>query len=328
MGAIVTTFYIPESNPMSHCGILKWCRNAHRLVGRYSPKARVIVFTNDVPRIKLECPRADVLPFEARLVESASRFDAANPTPENSFCPSHTLLKWQIVQPQLGGQETILYLDADVDADVLHLDDWPRSRILELMANFTDDPCRLRATPDHSSPLNTGLMLVKPSAELYFEGVTLIETLRFNVTHGFNLSGMLQATVRRPRKAVKQAKGWWRDTWDFICGAGDQGLFTTVFMARHEFFCMPSWGNRRHFGMRPALLHYWGPQSKPWHSPYAARKCPAYFSFVREKGIPHDTPCARKLHKMRPADRQKRDDGFVGRRVPYSRCEGKQQYIF
>ena len=61
----------------------------------------------------------------------------------------------------------------------------------------------LLGTPDYSSPLNTGVMLLKPSAARYAEGVQVLQRCVFNRTLGWELAGRpstLSVTPRRVRR--------------------------------------------------------------------------------------------------------------------------------
>ena len=193
-----------------------------------------------------------------------------------SACPPSTLLKWEVVNPRhythLRGKAgaatngVILYLDSDIDArwitSVKALKRYEFHRKLEEFA--ADEGCRLRATPDHAAPVNTGIMLLKPSLRMYREGLAVLRTRSFTLATGFNQTGRpmvaLNATVSGPRaeRLVTKAQGYWKDTWNFVCGDGDQGLFTTMYMARHQQFCVPKYWDKE---LR--VQHFWG-MEKPW----------------------------------------------------------------
>ncbi|KAL1511497.1 hypothetical protein AB1Y20_006295 [Prymnesium parvum] len=94
---------------------------------------------------------------------------------------------------------------------------------------------------DHSTPVNTAYMIIKPNLSLYAEGVEVLWRAAkgaFNSTHGWDLVGP-------PRSAVPPSDPSWTmlrrkrmemftlNDWTFVCGATDQGFFFYIFRVRH-----------------------------------------------------------------------------------------------
>ena len=303
------------------------------------PGLHVIVFTNPGVASEIarrECPRARIQTFDPGLMNLVerwkhrkARYSRAVDMPTSS-CPANTLLKWEAVNPKhylsvpkaSNAARVVLYLDSDVDARwMTSLDALQRYEFHRKLGEFArDTSCRLRATPDHMAPVNTGIMLLKPSMSMYREGLALLRTRTFDLQSGFNHTGppklALNATVSgQPglpaQPLVMKARGYWKDTWDFVCGDGDQGMFTTMYMARHQQFCVPKyWDKELRVQVRRRPLgvcvewsgcsgglpegacsrnshslappsdccsqHFWG-GDKPWYNPPT---CAQYFAFL------------------------------------------------
>jgi len=295
--------------------------------------------------VERECPDARVLGFSPELLDVTVKWENRSDRGSLGYgCPGYgapkTLLKWAAVDPRhyLGGggggsgrgsggsgsssssssssssneraPETVLFLDSDVDAA------WYASaaslRRLGLAAKLDafarDAACDLCATPDHSTPVNTGVMLLKPSAAIYEEGLAVLRTLAFNKTNGFNHSGPVRQAIEptiealpseRARLRLRGSAAYVDNTWNFICGDADQGLFTTVYLARHRRFCTP-------IGTRPAMVHHFWASDKPWHDPPS---CARYFAFLDEHtnasiggtatNSLEESPCTRYLKAKR-----------------------------
>jgi hypothetical protein len=279
MGALVTTFAInAPPSPMSFCGLLRWCHTADWIVTNVMPGLDVIIFTDAHDIVRRECPKARILPFDNTLVHVVTRWSKRNhgnkhrmQAEPGSSCPANTLLKWEVVNPRHYPENTgvIMYLDSDVDARwCTSVEELERFHFKQKLAEFAADAsCALRATPDHQAPVNTGIMLLKPSYKMYREGLAMLRTRSFNLQTGFNETGppkwALNTTARAEREVAK-ARGYWANTWDFVCGDGDQGLFTTMYMARHQQFCVP-----RYWDKPLRVQHFWG-GDKPWCVPRRA----------------------------------------------------------
>jgi hypothetical protein len=148
------------------------------------------------------------------------------------------------------------------------------------VARFRRSAARLVASAAAESPINAGIMWLKPDAGYYAEGVALLRTMRFSAERGFNESGrpseLLAAglAARAPYNATRLVA---LDTWNIVAGAADQGLYTLVFALRHDAL---EFARRADY----ALLHYWS-SSKPW---VRIGSCFAYFHALGLVDAPTD----------------------------------------
>jgi len=148
-------------------------------------------------------------------------------------------------------------------------------------------------------------MLLRPSDSIYQLGLGVLRTLRFNYTHGFNVTGrpldvlpisLLDEHIA-PRDAwrIRDGSMIHRNAWDVVCGDADQGLFIHVFLVllRGKTFAFPL--------REPSftLHHFYGP-NKPWAKKV---RCLKYFDFLKDEafvqrraGAP-STRCMRKLQE-------------------------------
>jgi hypothetical protein len=289
MGALVTTFYVArESNHRAYCGLKRWCHTADWAAANVVPGLDVLIITNMVELAQHECPNARVVPFNRGLVNMVSQWDTRSTRLDRgsrvtSSCPFNTLLKWDAVSPRhyRTGTRSVLYLDSDVDAGwMTSVAALKRYRFLQKLEEFEhDQTCDLRATPDHMAPVNTGIMLLKPSKSMFAEGMAVLRTRAFSLSTGFNGTGppkeALAATVSGPhaQPLVMKARGYWTNSWDYVCGDGDQGLFSAMYQARHQRFCVPKYWDKE---LR--VHHFWG-GDKPWYNPPS---CARYFMFLQK----------------------------------------------
>ncbi len=280
MGAIVTTFQIHE--PRTACALVKWCVNAHAIPRLYGlDHVDVVLFTDDLQTASQLCPHAIIKPFPPRLQRAAATYQRkvesahSNSHPTSGVFCHYTLLKFAALSPVAYDKpyKTALYLDADVDLSKSRID--RRSTILQRLPAYIADleasPCQLRATPDHSSPINDGVMLFKPSTDVYEEALALMQRGDFSLREGFDQVGRVREVIRRPAHGVNKSKAYRLDTWDFVCSGGSQGIFSHLYMVRRPAgaFCTPTdWYVR--------VRHYWA-GDKPWNW----RGCASYFEFDR-----------------------------------------------
>ena len=343
MGAVVTTMHVDNVyNKASYCGILRWCKQVAWQARAFRPGLPIVIFHNaaeafrrrgrtehqDVrAALQQECPDARVVDFDPELFAAAESWlqrRASDDARASSRCPGYgstlgPLLKWQAVDPRQyasGEQQPVLYLDSDVDAGwyIPSAGILRRHRLGDKLAEFAASPCRLCASPDHAAPMNAGIMLLKPNASDYREGLDLLRTRSFSRAEGFNRTGSLRKALNatlaalgpRGREELTRTGGYSKDSWDFVCGDSDQGLFTTVYMARHaRRFCVPK------HPRRPVVHHFWA-GDKPWHDPPS---CSRYFDFVAGGAQANATPCARYLASKR-------------QKLVRSRCRGHGVPVF
>jgi hypothetical protein len=172
----------------------------------------------------------------------------------------------------------LLSLDNDVDLYMVGGDSEPGMRAyleagarawLSEVPKFRRSGARMLSSVDIESPVNTGVMWLKPDRALYEEGVALLHTMRFSPELGFNMSGRpreLMPPELAADEAVNATRLMRTNTWNIVGGASDQGLFTLIFGMRHPGYLSCA---RHSF----AVHHFWA-RSKPW---VAKPSCAPYF---------------------------------------------------
>lgn len=303
--AIATVVDVPPDQPEEVvCGITKWCLNAAamaRLIG--SGMAEIVVLTSNVSFVHEECTAAAeflrVLPFNVQFTQLIDRWHASaeHNISGGGLVRKHramrsNLQKWQYVS--MTEYAAVYSSDLDVDhffnvsAMALHAMHWPIK-----LHRFKHMPLDLLGTGCFESPFNGGNFLLKPSRRIFELGVQVLETLRFNVTHGFNHSGRPHdLLLPRDRVRFRIARAVAHNTWDFAGGNTDQGLFTYMYLMR-ERGTDPRTGRgvydlsmhcpfvhkqcTLHAGLSCPLpvTHFWG-GAKPWLMQSQIR-CPEYF---------------------------------------------------
>ena len=320
--AIATLIDVPRRASIEPvvCGLTKWCLNARALVRLLgSTVAEVLVLTNNVSLVEQECAHIGaqlrVLEFDAAFAQTIQRYRASalhNVSGSVLCSKSHStfanLRKWQYVS--MTEYAVIFSSDFDVDfffnasAMALHAANWPLH-----LHRFRHSRLQLLATGCFESPFNGGNFLLKPSRRLYDIGVEVLETGRFNLSHGFNFSGRPRALIH-PLNAVRFriARSIRKDTWDFAGGNTDQGLFTYIYLMREPGTSNPA--SKRgiydvsmhcpfvHKGCTVAaelacpmpVTHFWG-TAKPWLlEGVRTFSCPEYFDGFSHLNASIDEP--------------------------------------
>ena len=167
--------------------------------------------------------------------------------------------------------ELVFYSDLDVD---MHSRWSPKSNTWQhALYSFVHAPVYIAASPDHSSPINTAVMLIKPRQWLLERALRVLRRqLAFDTQTGFNHVGRprdlvinvtqlalggfgrRRSAIDAARKRLNDTMAYVRNDWSFVCGSTDQGLFWYL------FFVLASHGTWTAQGM---VDHYWGPL-KPW----------------------------------------------------------------
>lgn len=317
--AIATSFQLPagrsrHSIMRSACGITKWCVNAATLRSTLPGHSEVVILTNDGKFAMEECgtARPRVIAFDANLSGTIDGWAARNGyTWKSAERALHlasprfsavTLRKWQFVR--LIEYRVIFATDPDVDlffgalpARVAMLSHaWAQG-----VSAFGRSAVQLVGTGDGQIPVNTGVMLLKPSLEAYQIGLLALRSGRFSSARGWDEAGsphqLLPAQARSDFGYTRLVR---ENTWDVVCGNADQGLFTYVFLARLHAYRTSEYcpvASKRHDsrGKCPECpvptWHFWG-GDKPWWLHYT--RCPEYFAFL--SGVKKSTRCASWLH--------------------------------
>ncbi|KAL1510250.1 hypothetical protein AB1Y20_006574 [Prymnesium parvum] len=252
-----------------------WC--ASDATGRL-PTGRDDARLEDCPELQLVAPsgklRAAVRAFTARRQAQLPNKGAARWFAR--MAP--TLFKWELMAKG-AMYDAILFSDLDVDLSPPWLEsahvraEWHQS-LSRLRSKLNSAPSgarasvRLVASPDWSSPVNAGLMLLLPPPDLtiFLDGISILHA-PFNVSHGFNLSGTPldlfgSRKLRRTDDSILMHAGAPaiidNSKWDFVGADVDQGFFLYMMHHYHDVGAYPS--GSKHF-----VRHFWGGGPKPWH---------------------------------------------------------------
>ena len=312
----------------SSCGLLKWCYSAVKFAALpiHRGGAEVAIFTNNASATAAECaqPGVRVSGFDPELAADIETWHAAQrlikPRKRGltklSFVMS-TLYKWEILRHV--EYRALFFSDVDVDFFLPHGGAPPPAgspayRALAAAWSDGDDGLygrflrdrrlKLVGSGDDKAPINTAVMVLKPDLDAYALGRAALRTRRFNVSTGWNASGAPKATLPfvMPRFGggtfhLTGVRSWFANTWNYVCGDGDQGLFAHVFLVllRGETFAMAS-DSRNASATTYHVSHFFGGY-KPWRS---LNRCRAYFDFMNASDFRHaETACVRALDEKR-----------------------------
>jgi hypothetical protein len=250
------------SSERTSCGLVKWCTSVSTLLRLPSlaAHAEALILTNHAEIVRSLCfvrsTTLRIVPLHQRLV-AASQHWARHLRAINFSMTAWTrqvsiaaLYKWQVFAHV--EYEAVFYTDADVD---LLAHSWQlksHARFMTVLNEtwttglrefLAETRVRMVASPDFHSPINTGVLLVKPSLAVFEQGVGLLERGRFDRNLGFAQDG--RAHIGRPRHALahleRTAPSMWADIrktvmvkandWSFVGGHACQGLFVYCFLA-------------------------------------------------------------------------------------------------
>ena len=317
----IATVHTVGSARSAGCGLLKWCFSAAAFAK--SPvldgAAEAVVLTNNLTWARGECRTPSVRfiaadPTLELLVRQWGQLHKPGASKKRSRPPRPvTLMKWQLFA--LTDYDAIFYHDVDVDP-FLHTNGRPPSEGTPLFDPFASSWLRgyeaflrsgteLLALRDPHIPINTGTMLLRPSERVHAIGMRTLQAMRFNFTHGFNLSGRprdvlpFKQMARADVKRLRDSRMSRMNTWDVVCGDADQGLFVHVFLVvlRGKTFAYPVRDN----GFR---VHHFFALHKPWGK---KTRCLKYYAFLRDPdflsagrhGEDRMSHCLRKLEEKR-----------------------------
>lgn len=295
--AIATVHTVGRSRSAG-CGIVKWCFSARAFAtsALFPPGAAdVIVLTNNETWARDECrtPGVKFIAADPTLEALVRAWGESQPWPGASLKRSRpprpvTLMKWQLFR--LYNYRAVFYHDVDVDLFLQSNGKPPpaASAAFATLATawtrgyeaFLRSGSHLLALRDTHIAINTGTMLLRPSHQVYAIGISALTARRFNFSHGFDLVGRPRAVLpvasmaRADAKRLRDSRMYRMNTWDVVCGDGDQGLFTYVFLVvlRGRSFAYPV----RDGGMR---VHHFYALHKPWGK---KTRCLQYFAFLRD----------------------------------------------
>ena len=330
---------------LDHCGFVKWCHSASLFAKlpffANIGGAEVVVLTDAISAAREECAASAA---RYMLYDAALKREVAAWAPErrrtkrmpDSDFSTRALLKWQLVG--LLEYTYVFYTDIDTDLffDTAGAPPPRGSRhwgILERAWTTRFDAFKaggdeLIASQDAHSPINTGVMLLKPSASTYELGRQALRSGRFNLRRGWNFTGPPQRVL--PLHSLQAPFGcvgsplfrgrtltcaeWAQDElnhtvmvreneWDFVGGDADQGLFTYIYLVvlRGRSFRL-TWklDSRLQCCGEYQLRHFWG-RSKPWVAGATGPHfCAKYFDFVDHASFAHPpTKCLAAVRRSR-----------------------------
>lgn len=345
--AIGTAVGLSHQGSLASCGLFKWLHNAQRLVAQpyLRERAQIVVWTNAAGAdfTQAACPTcsARIVPFDPTLLAAVDAWSTvADPPGEDgwrsagenrhslplrsSFGSRAALLKWQAVRHVEYKLIFLTDVDVDIFAGGLGARQSAATRSWEAAARrawsegveqLLASHIELVASADHESPVNTGVLLIRPRLATHRRGVAALSSLRFNYTHGFEGRGT-PCEVLAPR-TIQQSRGSWavrRCSWNFVGGNSDQGLFTYVYGGLR--------GTLAFAGLKGySVVHHWS-IFKPWLM-QSRRWCLHWFDFLdRLDGGANQSRCASDLWlKRRRVEALNASDVRV-------RCAGATPLVF
>ena len=181
------------------------------------------------------------------------------------------LYKWELFS--VTRLDAVLFADLDVDLFPPRLsaaavaDEWGARLPVLLGAR---PPIHLVGRPDFSSPINGGLFLLRPSEELFRDGLRTLAA-GFDEQTGWNRSGTPASLLAHVpllhhdgqllthgHGRTRQRASVTNDAWDWVAAELDQGLLVHMLLVRHNV-ARYALGGGAH-----SVDHFWGMQGKPW----------------------------------------------------------------
>ena len=298
------------------CGLIKWCFSVSHLVQLPYLAGRVegLVVSNDRAYVRRLCqsdPLPKVVAYSDELAHAVRRWSSALSSQQNRSSMSRTqmislasLAKWQLVR--MIEYRAILVLDLDIDMFLSsrgrpplhgHQASVLKHTLTTLLNLFIRSNASLVATPDFHSPINTGVMLLKPSRGVYEMGLSTLSNGTFDRLLGFDGVGRPSDALRLSWAAMGAEKTRLlnrtvmsrSNRWEFVAATGDQGLFVYIYLVRQRGLAFePSshptrWLKRGDVTSGRVLQswrvnHFFGGH-KPWRG---TARCRDYFTFLDE----------------------------------------------
>ena len=304
------------SSRAGSCGLIKWCYSmshlalAPYLVGR----AELVVLTNDENNVRSLCASAatrllNVLPLDEtleRLIRNWTLMLNYSTFQWTRQVSVHALYKLQLFR--LTQYRAILFTDVDVDL-FLGSSGRPPSSLHGRLRNkkmgrdieqawtksftiFLNSTVRLLASADQHSPINTGVMLLKPSLSIFEQAVRVLRRRRFDPLLGFDWVGRPRDALRHLRvmkewDIINRTTMMRENDWNFVGGHACQGLFVYLFLVPSEVhspvFAFPKNRTFRHEHNLGAMrARHFNAGHKPWKGNV---RCPTYFKFLEHADV-------------------------------------------
>ena len=207
------------------CNLVGWCQGARRLQRALDVRPwrvdLIILHTGPHPDLRPYCPAAVFVRASPQLRRTAEQCLSRHPI--RTGPPVDAMLKWQFFS--MTEFDVVLHVDADIDVMPIELQPslvltrWRESLPVFLLPRRlmrvdglrrsarSSAGMRLLGQTDFTSPLNGGLLLLRPSAALYKDGLAELRRCHFNRTHGWGLIGAPRSLGLAPRYFSPQAGG-------------------------------------------------------------------------------------------------------------------------
>tara|TARA_B100001989_G_scaffold235679_1_gene197082 strand:+ start:807 stop:1844 length:1038 start_codon:yes stop_codon:yes gene_type:complete len=293
--AIVNVQYFLNSKNIASCGLSKWCFSAKSFTNLPFLDSDALVITNKPKYVKAVCKGLYTIPINKNLeksvmlwIENRSRDKISRTHLQSIEFSGANLMKWQTLS--LIMYRAVLLIDIDVDLflnsrgvlpslgtperDVLD-DTWNNK--FRYFLNSSDD---LVVTADIHSPINGGIILLKPCLYLFKKGIQVIENRQWSESYGFNHVGKPRNLLKNVIEAHK-SRMWRHNTWNFVTADGDQGLFVYIYLIEMG-------GNVRWKKSSNLKVNHFFYGHKPWRP---ATRCALYFDNFDKWATPLDTKC-------------------------------------
>ncbi|KAL1515501.1 hypothetical protein AB1Y20_002124 [Prymnesium parvum] len=249
------------------CAMARWCQAAGRLRWTLEGawQVHVLILRSARRRARLRhadfCAGAEVVPMDEGLhAAAASCLGRGVRAGYHTAMPVGVMLKWQFVG--MRAYDAVLFADQDTDIFPFETDAPALRRRWQQMLPVFLRPrhslrvdgvpsrtaaMRLLTSTDQSSPVNTGLMLIKPTPWLYQDGLRVLRSCAVNKSHGWGYVGkprMQRITPRyfsataggstTVRPHVNQAYFWFTDVNRTGAMTKQLGFFWYMFFLRHN----------------------------------------------------------------------------------------------
>ncbi len=259
------------------CAMVLWCQGATslartiRTVG-HRVDIRIISRNTTAP---VDCAHAVPLwgaEFDALVAAAVSAHGAVT---DHWFRRGRAHLGEQLLKFGLFARteyDLLIFLDVDThpnpDHSALRPDEWSA-----FVSAFTTSPYIVSASPDHSTPVNSGAFVAKTSKWVYADALAAVRYSTFNATHGWghasrprsvetdlhslalgaawdttpglrlpccmnagfaSLTNAQRTGVTRAALELERTEMWEKDSYKFVSGDSDQGLlWSLLYIANH-----------------------------------------------------------------------------------------------
>lgn len=266
------------SNPSFECRLKVWCHGAQRVNREvFGGNASIVLLTTSVH----DCKGAVSLKHDTELTSLSQRFAESHKTDGSmsgsTFRQANLLKKWQVFR--LLEYDRVIFWDSDIDPYFPHSLPKDAQKARDHIVGMPRGVMYARG--DHASPINSGVLVVRPNLTLYREGLAVLNRNLFNTTHGFDLAGPPRETMSANIVRFSHTACIKKNDWHFVCSDSDQGFFTHMMHVRNalrvekpKFF---------------ANGHFWG-----WNKPFSVKGCTSYARHVRSV-LSNDDSCLAML---------------------------------